>query len=345
MNEGLMVRIALVALFGALAVMCALLVVIKAVRKRRMAASEAATAEVLPRVLVVLDSDFWALTEVFGRPSGDAERVAVDLLAMLRGADRERLAHALDLSGTIDRAGAHLRSRLAGRRHRAADLLGAAGSRRYVPALTQCLWDRDGDVRTAAARALGQIGDPMAAGDLLAALDDGRVSTNTVSMALRRIGLGASDVLLEGLRTGSGPVRIVAAELVGSLGLVEAVNLLVVGLVDEDLRPSAARSLGRLGLRESVPRLVAELNRELVRSTRGRDIDFTVELVVALGRIGDQSARPVLTRCTAMPRRISAAATTALESITPPRPGRITRGPYTTELVGPRAGAPVPELA
>ena len=323
MSQDLLVVVALGALVVALTAMTAFLVVVKAARKARLTSREVAAEEILPRVLVLLHSEFWALPEVFGRRGQDAERLAADLLPKLMGDDRQRLADALDQSGVIDRAGRHLRSCRAVRRHCAADLLGAAGSRRYVPALTRCLWDRDGEVRTAAARGLGQVGDPLAAGDLLTALADGRVSPNTVSMTLRRIGPGASEALLGALHAGPIPVKAVAAELVGAFGLKGAsatlvhlldVDLTVVERTDIDIRPSAASALGRLGLREHVPRLIDELKAQLTRPAPRRDMDYAVELVAALGRIGDERARPVLEHSLATPRRPSAVSAMALEA-------------------------------
>jgi HEAT repeat protein len=97
-------------------------------------------------------------------------------------------------------------------------------------------------------------------------------------------------VLLDVLQDGNHLVRSEAAESLGKLGSPEAVDPLIAIIrkpqEDRDVRARAAQALGRLQARQAVEPLVQALD----------DIVWRVryQAVVALGRIGDPSARAAL---------------------------------------------------
>jgi HEAT repeat protein len=98
-----------------------------------------------------------------------------------------------------------------------------------LPDLTRLLHDRDPDVRAAAARALGKLGRPEAVPHLLGALERKRsVPVGVVSMALLHLGPPCAPALRHGLaRENSRHVRALAAELLGWLGAIGAVDQLI----------------------------------------------------------------------------------------------------------------------
>lgn len=181
---------------------------------------------------------------------------------------RARAAAALSTCDPADRdeAAAALRGALGdGRgevRYAAARSLGELGDRGAVPALLRLLGDSDGQVREAAALALGQIGDEAAIGPLG-----------------------------EALRGGPPEVRFQAAAALAALDLGGARSgpLLRQALGDEDpeVRGSAAAALGEL---PPDPETAAALAARLGDSHAGP----RAEAALALARLGDGRAVPVL---------------------------------------------------
>jgi hypothetical protein len=98
------------------------------------------------------------------------EELAISFLPKLRGSDRETLVSILVQRDALARARRRATRPGAVGRARAAELLGAAGDQHALPVLTRLLADRDPEVRTVAARALGKLGAPAVA-PLLAALE------------------------------------------------------------------------------------------------------------------------------------------------------------------------------
>jgi hypothetical protein len=220
------------------------------------------------------------------------EQLSIALLPKLRGADRDTLVAALEQRGVLERARRRTARLGAVGRARAAELLGNAGDVRALPALTRLLSDRDPDVRTVAARALGKLG-PSAVAPLLEALTGRRpVPADIVTMALVHAGAAGADDLISGLDPGRpARVRAVAAELLGQLGALSAAASLAQTLGDDpDLatRTAAARSLGRLGLREGVAQLLAALRED-------EPSELRIAAAHALGKIGGDAAVRALT--------------------------------------------------
>lgn len=294
MNAALPLLEALAALAGLLAVLTIATTACKlqrAVRLRGRARRETvARAHVLR--LLADDGNPDAAHDV-GDALGPAfERLSIALLPKLRGADRDALVSALEQRGVLERARRRTRRPGAVGRARAAELLGNAGDERALAELTRLLADRDPEVRTVAARALGKLG-PSAVAPLLEALTARRaVPANIVTMALVRAGAAGAEELIGGLDPARPVgVRVVAAELLGQLGALSAAHALERTLAeDRDLptRTAAARSLGRLGLPEAVPALLAALHAD-------EPPELRMAVALALGKIGGAAAVTALT--------------------------------------------------
>jgi len=159
-----------------------------------------------------------------------------------------------------------------------------------VPALLQALGDEAEDVRKAAARALGRIGDRQAVPPLIQALgDEDEDVRSAAAKALGRIGdPRAVPVLIQALGDGDEDVRKAAAEALGGIGDRQAVPALLQALGDENwrVRSAAAEALGRIGDRRAVPSLLQALG--------DRDRRVRWAAAEALGRIGDRQAVPAL---------------------------------------------------
>src|SRR5215213_685970 len=155
-------------------------------RARRLAAAEENRAGLMALVHDLLDDgDPDAVTAA----PPDLDEVLLHLLPQLRGADREAIQTALTRRGVVARAAADLDARAAWRRGRAATLLGSTAGRDHLARLTALLADRSIEVRCAAARALGRVGDPAAVHGLLAALTTARpLPAGVVGMAVLDLG-------------------------------------------------------------------------------------------------------------------------------------------------------------
>jgi HEAT repeat protein len=165
-------------------------------------------------------------------------------------------------------------------RSSAAEALGNIGDPRAVGPLVAALSDEDWGVRRGAAGALGEIGDPRALGPLVAALADNDSDVRkAVTQALVKIGdLCAVEPLAALMTDDNGDVRRAAAEALGKIGDARAVESLVAVLKDGDIgvRRAAAVALGRLGDARAVEPLVAAL----------RDSDDNVRQAAATALVG-----------------------------------------------------------
>jgi HEAT repeat protein len=264
----------------------------RGVRLRRRARREAVAR---PHVLrLIADGGNRVIAPDSRDPLGRTfEELSISLLPKLRGADRHALVGVLEDRGVLERARRRTARPGAVGRAKAAELLGNAGDARALPALSRLLTDRDPEVRTVAARALGKLG-PLAVRPLLGALTARRsVPADIVTMALVHAGAAGADDLMSGLDPARpARVRAVAAELLGQLGALSAAASLVQALADDpDLpaRTAAARSLGRLGLPEAVAPLLAALQED-------EPSELRIAAAHALGRIGGDAAITALTR-------------------------------------------------
>jgi HEAT repeat protein len=164
-------------------------------------------------------------------------------------------------------------------RGRAALILGRLGVAEAVGPLAARLADPDADVRHAAVRALGLVGDEDAAWVLVGALESGVVHADRI---LEHLGHPwAVPVLLEGAQIDQlRSVHGVLAEALGLAGDPRAASslaaLLLRGTPEE--RTRSCRALGRTGDQRFV--------RFLVRALGDREWPVRAQAAAALGRLG-----------------------------------------------------------
>lgn len=158
-----------------------------------------------------------------------------------------------DLAGGSDKAREQAAAALA-------DVEAADERERAVAALIDALGDRRSQVRAAAARSLGELGEKAALEPLIATLDDG-----------------------------AAPVRQVAAIALGTLGFGEAFAALAAALVDgpADLRFQAARSMVDVDAERALEPLIAAAAGEA-------DPEVLGQIGLALGEIGEARAASAL---------------------------------------------------
>lgn len=174
-------------------------------------------------------------------------------------------------------------------RSSAAEALGQIGDVRAVEPLVAALRDPEGYVRNRAAWALGQIGDAQAVEPLIAALRDKDWDVRSrAAEALEKIGKPSVELLIAALRDNNWNVRRSAAYALGKIKDARAVAPLIAALRDTVgfVRRSAANALGQIGEPSVVPLIAALCNEdEHVRSHAAH----------ALGIIGDiRAVKPLI---------------------------------------------------
>ena len=204
--------------------------------------------------------EYQRLLETPARTWRALEPTALDLLRKVRGESRQRLVALVVAQGTLERMCRQARGLGAVRRAHAAELLGLLCRPEGRDDLVRLLDDRDPEVRLVAARALGELGDPTAAGPLLDSLVRTRsVPLRVVARSLARLGPTAGTMLVEGLESENALTRAVCAEICGLVGVTAAQSVLLEVMdrdEDDDVRIRAARALGRIGLSSALPALV-----------------------------------------------------------------------------------------
>ena len=219
------------------------------------------------------------------------EPTAVALLSKVRGEAHAALVAVFERRGMGERAHRDLTARGAVRRARAAEVLGNLGRREAVDSLMALLRDHDPDVRAVAARSLGRIAEPRAAGPLLESLAGRRpVPPQAVAQAVMRMGATAQPALAEALDHEAELVRATAVEVLGLVGAITAAARVVDALRrDEslDVRERAAAALGRLGTRSALPPLLEAVEPERAPALRAI-------AARALGDLGAVAAAPAL---------------------------------------------------
>jgi hypothetical protein len=225
-------------------------------RARRARRHAERTAHVRPLVLEVLTAEgeeippaCEAVAALPDRLWPAAETFVLAAFDSVRGEVRDALVQVLLARGTLERALAATQSRSAVRRARAAEVIGLVGHVSGRRGLVRLLSDPDLEVRTVAARALGQIGDPHLTTILLDSLRPGSdVPPSVVGTAL--LGSGETDTaaLVAGLDADDEVVRLATARAVADRGLTDP---------SVTVRVQAARALARLGGAWAVPDLAA----------------------------------------------------------------------------------------
>jgi len=174
--------------------------------------------------------------------------------------------------------------------------------RRDVAGLMRaCIEDRDGSVRSDAARALGDIGDTRSVETLIRALEDSDVRSNA-ARALGKIGDARSvEPLIRALEDSNESFRSAAAEALGDIGDARSVEPLI-GALDrwcyETLKSGFAAIVGasEWGASHALVKLgsaaVEPLHRVL---SSGRSSNLRSFAASALGHIGDaRSVEPLI---------------------------------------------------
>jgi HEAT repeat protein len=230
---------------------------------------------------------------------------------MLQGSSKARLATFFERQGEVHRQLSILESSRQWRRAAAAFALGDMASPRSIPALRVALDDPDREVRSAAARSLGRLGDPSAVEPLVRAVGEGSIPRSVGGHALLLIGEPALPVLRALVKAPEAEERALAVDLVGFLGDASDGPRLMERLRDSsaEVRARAARALGRLGAEEGTAELRARL---------ADRVPFVRTAVAhALGAVGDKAAVPDLMRIARMdsfdPARAAAAAASRLD--------------------------------
>jgi HEAT repeat protein len=228
-----------------------------------------------------------ALIEVDGRAREALDDVVVDLLAKVRGVPAEELASVLLAHGAVDRAPHDLKHRSTIRRARAAHVLGLCHVGAALPLVVDALRDPAPEVRVAATRALGRLGEPGAARALLTAVGAERsVPAGPAADALERMGVGIAGALRDGLLDTSPTTRTVAAYLSGEGSFTRSTDILRLSLTtDEDpvVRAAAAVALGRMGRPVDVAALLDGTGTQQPSELRRA-------CAAALGDLGDPTA-------------------------------------------------------
>jgi HEAT repeat protein len=145
----------------------------------------------------------------------------------------------------------------------AAYALGKIGDPCAIEPLIPVLQDKDKDVHFAAAWALGTLRDPRAVGSLIASLHDWRGEIRArASGALVEVGEPAVEPLLIALMDKDLSVRMAAAEVLGRIGDLRAVEPLIAVLNDnryDDVCKVAMAALGKIGDSRALEPLLAAL--------------------------------------------------------------------------------------
>ena len=168
-------------------------------------------------------------------------------------------------------------------RSRAAEALGEIKDVRAIDPLIAALGDEEQYFRNNVAGALGKIGAPAVA-PLMAALR-GHVRENAVG-ALGKIGAPAVAPLIAALKDEDTNVRRNAADALGEVNDVRAVEPLIEALKDPNVRRNAADALGEIKDVRAIDPLIAALGDE--------ERYFRNDAAGALGKIGAPAVGPLI---------------------------------------------------
>ena len=287
-----------------------------ATRRRRapqLARREAAVRSALYRTLDSPGEPSELLDDLDAAANKLLEAKARALLPALRGEDRETLARLLESRGATEAARRQCRSRRATARAAACALLGDVGSSFAVLDLVPLLDDPRPVVRTAAARALGRLGQPAGVIPLIGAAASKALPVDGAAEAIHQIGDWSVSLLHPCLADQCESTRALAVELLGQFHNLESVDAIVEILADDQstaVRVRAARALGRIGSPRAIQPLI-----DCVASGPGA---VKAEAIAALGKLAAVAAVPTLRVTLLGPsQHLSQAAAGALAAITP----------------------------
>jgi HEAT repeat protein len=248
-----------------------------------------------------------AVIEALNDKDAVVRLAAVQALRRLRG---DNVVEALDTKCNDTDANVRAES---------ARTLGMLGERKALPKLVELLRDSNGFVRAAAAEALGKLGDRSATSALIAVLTGDNKEAASAS---------EQEGLVIGTQPGSLPEiarmkvieeKIIAAKALGDIRDPASVDPLIEhGLKSEDagLRAESAVSLGKIGEPRAVEPLEDAVRPyyeaapaeakgitiatgpidEKARLMKEKESRVRASVVWALGRLGDASAKEIVTR-------------------------------------------------
>lgn len=150
---------------------------------------------------------------------------------------------------------------------------------------------KDEAQRVLSARKLGELGNPLAIGQLMASLADGSRSVrNAAADALGRIGVAdAAEPLTRALFNPSSGIQPRAARALGRIGGADSLKALLANLKNQDTKTliETIESLGRIGNHAAIVPLICLFHEVEDDSVRQR-------IVKALGRLGETPSVEVL---------------------------------------------------
>jgi HEAT repeat protein len=217
------------------------------------------------------------------------------LIAEIKAVSLAALSHSLKVSISsppiIPGAAASLDSTVPDERRDAIRTLASVGTQAALSALRESLKHPLRDVRSAAAEALGEIGDSMAVPALIEALNDDPMGSvrSTAAKALGSIkDPSAVHALVKALKDPVGSVRAAAAKALGGIQDPVAAPALIETLNDnyEQVLRAVASSLGAAKDPAAVPALIGKL------TDPGENVRLSA--AKALGDIGHPAAVPEL---------------------------------------------------
>ena len=211
---------------GAAVAIMVVLILARAVIGRRAEAREAERRRLIP-LLLAEDGD----EQLQGRRNtpGLVSDLAVELIQLVRGTDRERFAERATRLGVPDQLRRQLARGNARQRQRAAEALAQFVDAQTVSALRAALDDPNPDVRLTAAISLAEKGEAPPAGELVERLGIGRQERSLLVAALfKEIAQHRSGDLELLLRDARAPAdaRVAAVEALAASGRYELVPLI-----------------------------------------------------------------------------------------------------------------------
>lgn len=197
---------------------------------------------------------------VHARDKRTVKGILLQQSEQLRGEDKNHMTEVFEQLGYVREDVKSLRSRRWWRRLEAAVNLGNMHSYKSVEPLVRAVIDPIEDVRLAAVRSLGQLGETQGLGILLDAMEDEGLWTGSRIMEIL-IGMGsdiAPEIVSRLSPTNGVRSRKLYAELSGHLRMFQALESLSGLATDEDseVRRVVAEALGRLGHYSSIETLL-----------------------------------------------------------------------------------------
>lgn len=277
------------------------LIIARLFRERRDARRAADQQRVRTAFLDILGGDIEALISLkpYRRRARLMAEAVLDVLGLIRGAERERLIDVLAGMGVPDRLRARLDRGSKTGRIASAEALSAFPETATVDALRSALQrSRDGDLRVAILISLLDLDSAPPLNALLGTIAAGAVQDSLLyEPVIRRAAEAAPAEALDAFRLSTAPAvtRALLADALGASGDYRAIEPLArsASAPELELRIASIRALGVLGHPAAAPAIMIALQDEMweVRSAACE----------AAGRIGLIEAAPLLVQALADP--------------------------------------------